>query len=512
METATPSPKAPLGPGASVQQQAKAEDRARHVKPLEDSFPFFAGLSLIFGVLSAFCLYKNPCGITYPLLAACSCVIGVAACRKLGFPIKRDTWYLLAFVLLTGLSVCRTADAFLIRFNGAALLLLGCIFALHQVYNDSAWSIGKYLSSICLYLCCAVSALPFPFRHGKTCLKRQDNPWVKQLPLLLGGFLAALPVLAVLVALLGAADAIFSDLAARIFQGFLRPSVLFGISFRIVFASVSLYCLICSCLLGGISRENPDRKKAGPAAILPGLAMIAAVYVIFCLIQIIYLFLGRGTLPQGYTYSSYARQGFFQLLLVAVLNLAMVLCCLKYVRSHQAVKLFLTVICGCTYIMIASACCRMMLYVREYHLSYLRILVLWFLAMLAILMAGVTWLIWNCRFPLFRYSLAVILVFCLALSWSRPDSVIGWDYVNHLEGDTFSGSDFYYLYSLSADAAPALAHLVEHKRGDQTISQEELESSLEHYYDAKAFPYYEDLNLCNYNFSYAQAKKLFPGP
>lgn len=512
MEPVTPSPKQPLACGISLQQQAKAQTRARHVKPLEDSFPFFGGLSLAFGVLSAFCLYKNPCGITYPLLTACSCVIGVAAWRELGFPIKKDTWYLLAFVLLTGLSVCRTADAFLIRFNGAALILVGCISAIHQVYDDTTWNIGKYLKSICLYLCCAVSALPFPFRHAKACLKQRDNPLVKQLPLLFGGFLAALPVLAVLVALLGAADAIFSDLAARIFQGFLRPSVLFAISLRIAFASVFLYCLICSCLLDCIPRENPDRKKAGPAAIMPGLAMITAVYVIFCLIQIVYLFLGRGTLPQGYTYSSYARQGFFQLLLVAVLNLAMVLCCLKYVRPHQAVKILLTVICGCTCIMIASAGYRMMLYVREYHLSYLRVLVLWFLAMLAILMAGVTWLIWNCRFPMFRYSLAVILIFCLALSWSRPDSVIGWDYVNHLEGDTFSDRDFYYLYSLSADAAPALAHLVEYKHADQTISQEELQISLEHYYAVKACPYYQNLNLRNYNFSYAQAEKLFVGP
>ena len=335
---------------------------------------------------------------------------------------------------------------------------------------------------------------------------------VKQLPLLLGGFLAALPILAVLTALLGAADAIFSDLMTTIFQGILRPSTLLGLMLRTTFAALSLYCLICSCLLHNISEESGSRKKGSPVAVIAGLSMICLVYVLFSAIQIVYLFLGRGTLPEGYTYSSYARQGFFQLLLVAFLNLVMVLCCLRFIRPHPVIRLLLTLICGCTYIMIASACWRMALYVKEYHLSYLRVLVLWFLAMLAVLMAGVTWLVWNRRFPLFRYSLVTVSAFYLALSWVRPDSVIGWDYVNHLEGEIFSRKDFYYLYNLSPDGAPALAYLVQEKAPDDTFAQkDEVWESLDLYYSAHAWPNYKNLGPRNYNFSFAKAKKLFPG-
>ena len=44
--------------------------------------------------------------------------------------------------------------------------------------------------------------------------------------------------------------------------------------------------------------------------------LVAVLYVIFCGIQIIYLFGGGGELPAGVTYAEYARQGFFQLLVV----------------------------------------------------------------------------------------------------------------------------------------------------------------------------------------------------
>ena len=113
------------------------------------------------------------------------------------------------------------------------------------------------------------------------------------------------------------------------------------------------------------------------------MSAVALLYLFFSGIQVIYLFLGKGSLPEGVTYSSYARQGFFQLLFVAVMNLVMVLMNLKFFKRSRFLNGVLTVICGCTYVMIASAAYRMALYVGEYHLTYLRVLVLWFLLLLA---------------------------------------------------------------------------------------------------------------------------------
>ena len=72
-------------------------------------------------------------------------------------------------------------------------------------------------------------------------------------------------------------------------------------------------------------------------------------------------FMGKGSLPWGMTYSDYARQGFFQLLFVALLNLVMVLMCLKYCQENVLLNGVLLVISMCTYVMIASAIYRMLL-------------------------------------------------------------------------------------------------------------------------------------------------------
>ncbi len=488
------------------QPETKDNQRAILLAPILESFPFFAGLSFLFGVLFTFCLYKNPCSITYPIFTGISCLLGIFICQKLHIPMKKGSWFLLTTALLVGISTCRTADSFIIFINGIALLLLGFIFSLHQFYEDKTWNIGKYLSSIFLQFIYAVESITLPFRHLKQYLKTQDNKSIRQLPVLFVGFLAALPILALLTTLLGEADIIFSDLMTHIFYDFLQPVTLFDLCFRTIFGALALYCLVCSCCLHKISQENADRRKGNPLLVITGLSMIAIIYILFCSIQVIYLFLRRGSLPEEYTFSSYARQGFFQLLLVAFLNLTIVLCCLKYVRPQKVLQMILTIICFCTYIMIASACYRLMMYVREYHLSYLRVLALWFLTVLAILMAGVTWLIWHQQFPLFSYSLVVVSICYVALALARPDSVIAWDYVNHLDKNEVSPKDLYYLNSLSADAAPAFSFLFHTQEKDHEL----FTNLADYYYTQHTWSEYRTLGIRNYNFSFAQAKKLFP--
>ena len=66
--------------------------------------------------------------------------------------------------------------------------------------------------------------------------------------------------------------------------------------------------------------------------------------MIFCGIQIIYLFGGGGELPAGVTYAEYARQGFFQLLVVCILNLGAVLVMEHFFQRSRAVDAVLAVI------------------------------------------------------------------------------------------------------------------------------------------------------------------------
>ena len=161
--------------------------------------------------------------------------------------------------------------------------------------------------------------------------------------------------------------------------------------------------------------------------------------------------LSGGNLKERVEVDVYKRQ---------VMNLVMVLMNLKFFKRSRFLNGVLTVICGCTYVMIASAAYRMALYVGAYHLTYLRILVLWFLLLLACMMAGVVILIYRNRFPLFGWCLVMVSVFFVGFSYMRPDRVIA-DY-NAAHVGEWSDSDFTYMtQALSADAVPAVLEALE---------------------------------------------------
>lgn len=105
---------------------------------------------------------------------------------------------------------------------------------------------------------------------------------------------------------------------------------------------------------------------------------------------------------------------------------------------------------------------RMIRYIGHYgQLTFLRVLVLWTLAVLALLLAGQAAQVFSRRFPLFRYGFAVTCACYAALSLARPDYWIADYNLAHIGQDrtelTYRGiSDLRNLANnTSCDAAPA---------------------------------------------------------
>ena len=63
----------------------------------------------------------------------------------------------------------------------------------------------------------------------------------------------------------------------------------------------------------------------------------------------------------------------------------------------------------------------MILYIRICQLTFLRIIVLWALAVTAFLLAGIIVTIFHPDFRLFRYCMMVVTVFYLVLAFAKPD-------------------------------------------------------------------------------------------
>ena len=152
--------------------------------------------------------------------------------------------------------------------------------------------------------------------------------------------------------------------------------------------------------------------------------LLTALYAVFAIIQILSPFLGKQMLPAGYSYSEYARQGFFQLLFVAAVNLVIVLVCNRAFAESRVLRTILTIMCGCTYVMIASSAVRMLMYIRAYHLTYLRVLVLFALLVLIALFAGTIIYLYKNTFPLMKYMIFVCGGLYIAFAFSHPDTYV----------------------------------------------------------------------------------------
>lgn len=105
--------------------------------------------------------------------------------------------------------------------------------------------------------------------------------------------------------------------------------------------------------------------------------------------------------------------------------------------------------------MAASSGYRMILYVQAYGLTFLRILVLWFLLVLAVLLTGTLVSVFRPAVPLLRFFLWVCLCLWLVFAFARPDRIAA-----RYNLERFGPQDDVaacLLYELSPDAVPIMA-------------------------------------------------------
>ena len=386
-------------------------------------------------------------------------------------------------ILLLGVSTFCTDGWAIIGLNKLAVFLLVMCLLLNQYFDTKKWKLGKYVGSICQLVVMSFGELGKPFSDGKAYF-REKGKVNKKVWYGLLGIVIALPIVLIAAGLLSSADAVFRKMTTD-FMNWIRPDNIFNVVIRVTFLFFASYALTSYLCKRSIPEEVKDRRKGEPVLAITIMSLLSLLYLLFSGIQIFGLFLGKMQLPEGYTYAQYAREGFFQLLAVSILNLILVLVCLSFFRESKVLKVIMTIMSLCTFIMIASSVMRMIIYIRYYYLTFLRIFVLWMLVVLFVMFIGVLINIYRESFPLFRYGVVMVTVLCLALSFSHPDYIIarvnianapgadgtGWeesvaqDYGDDFfAGPFFRGSeynDYSYLSDLSADAAPVIIPYME---------------------------------------------------
>ena len=429
------------------------ENITKESKLIRENFQIFGVATFLFACFYAFCMYKNDAGITYLFMVAAGLYYVRYCGKQFGFVAKKGTLFYTVCILLLGISTFCTDDARIIFFNKTGVFLLMISMVLFNVFETKQWGLGKYVLTIVQSILWSWGEWVRPFGDAKYYCKNKLGSKGKTILYATVSVVVSLPVVAVVLNLLMSADVLFDDMAERVLESLNLKNII-GVLALTALVFLAVYGFLSYVVKGDINEEVTEGKKAESILAIPMAGILTSLYLVFSVVQIGGLFLGKMTLPQGYTYAMYAREGFFQLLAVSILNLFLVLAGIQFFKKNKVLTVLLTLMSLCTFIMIASSAMRMLLYIKTYHLTFLRILVLWGLLVLAVLFAGVITTLYKKEFSLFRYSVVVVTVCYLGLSFAHPDYWIAKYNVSHQ--NKLIAMDAGYLRDLSADAAPVL--------------------------------------------------------
>ncbi len=289
------------------------------------------------------------------------------------------------------------------------------------------------------------------------------------LPLMRGAFLA-LPVVAILAALLASADPVFGRYLGNLLKVFdidRLPEYIFRFSyvliFTYVFTGVLLYAIFPEPVEKRPDPHQPWKMRflgSTEAAVILG--SVVFLFAIFVALQVRYLFGGQANINEtGFTYADYARRGFFELVWVALLSLGLFIGLGTVTRRETSSQdrgfTLLTIgLLSLVLVILASAFQRLLLYENAYGFTRLRTYTHIFIPWLAILLL-VAIILQAVRRPghLGVTILVVTLGFGITFTAINVDALIA--RLNLQRARSGQELDPNLLVSLSSDAVPTLA-------------------------------------------------------
>lgn len=448
-------------------------------------------------------VFLNPAGVAVPFFAAGTLYFFYSFIKKYCGSVKKGHVFYAGSILLLAMITCTTQSWVLILLNRVWMIFLCALWILTMLLGKTDWNIPTYFNGIVKVLFGWGMECGSPFLDGQKYVsniressnqfktERKNN--TKQI---LVGFAIGFLMLVFVLMLLGSSDIFFQEMLGKIGDALLIWEFLNVELAREIVGKICIAVFVFMVAYGSIIRfiqhkkwsvsiEKQTGKYAASIAITFS-AMIAVVYLFYTFIQIFGLFMGKLTLPEGYSYAEYAREGFFQLLIICLFNIILVITCTLIYEKNKILNLILTCISLCTFVMVASSAFRMIMYIREYELTFLRVFVLWALLVIVFVMSGVMVSVYKTDFSLFRYIVAVITVLYIGFAASHPDYYIVTYNIAQIEKG--EDVDLYYLENnLSLDATKPLLQYYEDSKQyeDRKYYLRDLEEYVktEHFYE-----------------------------
>ena len=310
--------------------------------------------------------------------------------------------------------------------------------------------------------------------------------------------LIVLPITFLVILLLASADEIFNNL----FSGFIN--LITNISIERLLERIILILIffiyvgatLNYILFGFKSNKEEKEKKYESTTINLLLTTLNVIYVIFDFIQIKSLILHH--VSKGIIYSEYARQGFFQLMLISLINLIIILVSKRIKeKDNKYTKVMSILMVVLTLIIIASSFMRMYMYESAYGYTTLRLLVYFILITETILLIPTIRYILNSKINVMKHYLIICTVMYTVLAILPVNYIIAKNNVDRYYKK--NKIDLLYLKNYDADNIEILIELS--KKTKDKYMKENLNSYFKHFKNYKN-------DIREFNISKYRAKKL----
>lgn len=203
------------------------------------------------------------------------------------------------------------------------------------------------------------------------------------------GCFIGIPIAALLLLLLGNADKYFNTFINNIINGITN---IFDIEFliaNIVFPFFIIFVLLYGVYINIIKHnedelEENEKYDVNRVVVSTVLIIINSVFVLFLISELSKITTNFLNIPNEYTYAKYAREGFFQLLVVTSINFGIIIFFLystNVIKENKTIKRLLILLIIFSIMLIFNSYYRMFLYINAYGFTILRLQVMLFLAM-----------------------------------------------------------------------------------------------------------------------------------
>ena len=398
-------------------------------------------------------------------------------------------------LLLSAVFVC-TSNGSVRFFSIIMILLLALIFFSGLLRGDTRGNqstLGVFSTALA-----TIERIPMAIKS----LFSNENGNKKTVGKVLVGVLCAVPVLAVVIPLLLSSDDAFHGMMTDLFSN-TKTAIAKTVIGLLLSPAVVAYGFSSK---KGVTTEKVARERKGVenAYLISFLAVISLCYVLYLFSQLAYFFSAiQGFLPEGgMTYAHYARKGFFEMCVIAVINLVLVFVSLMIAKKEKgsvciAVKGLTTFIAVFTLIIVATAVSKMVLYIGTYGMTVLRVTTSAFMLFVTVVFISVILRIYMHRINIIKVALVTAGSILLILGLTNVNALCArYNYESYLSG-RLQTVDVEELYRLGDEGVPYLVELASGPESPVATKAQKYLAMTYIYRHLDAVDFYEDFTLAD---------------